>query len=693
MKFDHLHRDFTIKNEDSGITSDSPFFRLPSWPPPDNWPISVDSKGNAISTFGDHRWSLEPGRYFGIDFVKASYNASSSKKKREEVKQIIDPENVKLYKLCIAWFLWGDRRKIGPSGLQSYAYRIRALFVLCAKEGISAASISRYPRVIEQLADFLAPGTASEALSLFHELWCAREIIGFTLLTERNLEQLSAMLPEHETQQTPYIPPRIWLYQIEKLHAFLQDFIDHEEKIIAFYHFILEAYIENHGSPNALFSTISSKNRSTKSPFNAACESNHRGCKYLGTFLENAENFGLAELLLRWGKENKRHIVSTFGGYLAMASFVANKYIINFSGMRIEESKSLRADCLKVENDPMFGDIFMLCGETTKTIADDDARWITSPSVKIAINVMTTTAKLICETRSRNPFDQLSLEDANNPHLLQSSIHPWCIDRKLEARSDKANLNKGVRYGAWVDLYPSLFDPKQLTITEEDIRIARLVTPTLDPDVYAVGNIWRFTDHQLRRTTAVNMSASDLVHDSSLQYQLKHLRRAQSLYYGQGFSHVRLNQKYASEYLRTAFEMLRRKIIQLTNERYISPLGEQHKANSLSKVNAALFDEPINKRDVLTIRNLTVRGDITWKPTFLGVCGSPDPCSYGGITNILHCGSCGNGLLDRERLPILMDFRRTLKERLSGADRGSPDFESIRLQLQALEGHINALQR
>jgi hypothetical protein len=693
MKFEHLHRDFTHKNEDSGITSDSPFFRLPSWPPPDEWPISVDPKGNAISTFGDQRWSLEPGRYFAIDFVKASYRVSSVEKKYQKVKQIIDPENVRLYKLCISWFLWGDRRKIGARGLYNYAYRIRALFVLCAKEEISAASISRYPRVIEQLVEFLAPSTADEALSLFHELWCAREIIGFTLLTERNLEQLSAMLPGHETQQTPYIPPRIWLYQVEALHTFLKNFIEHEEKIIAFYRFILEAYIENHGSPNALFSTILGKKRYGRSPFNAACESTHRGCKYLGTFLENAENFGLAELLLQWRKGDKKNDVSMFGGYLSMASFVANKYILNFSGMRIEESKSLRADCLQVENDPMFGDIFMLCGETTKTIADDDARWITSPSVKIAINVMTTIAKLICETRSRNPFVQLSFEDTNNPHLLQSSIHPWLIDRKLEARSDKANLNKGIQYGEWVDRHPSLFDTNQLTITEEDIRIARLVTPTLDPNIYALGNVWHFTDHQLRRTTAVNMSASDLVHDSSLQYQLKHLKRAQSLYYGQGFSHVRLNQKYASEYLRTAFEMLRRKIIQLANERYISPHGDQHKASLLNKVNATLFDEPINKRDVLTIRNLTIRGDITWKPTFLGVCGSPDPCSYGGITNILHCGSCGNGLLDRERLPILMDFRRILKERLSGADRGSPDFESIRLQLQALEGHINALQR
>lgn len=693
MKLDHLHRDFTTKSEDGGITSDSPFFRLPSWPPPDDWPVSVDSKGAVVSTFGDQRWSLQPGRYFFIDFAKASYKASSAKKKHERVDQIIDPENVRLYKLCVSWLLWGDRRKISAGGLLRYAYCIRPLFVLCAKEGITAANISRYPLVMERLGEFFTPATTSKALALFYEFWYARKIIGFTLLTERNLEQLSAMLPGHETQQTPYIPPRIWLYQIETIHAFLKDFIDHEEKIIAFYHFILEAYIENHGSPDALFSTILGKKRYTRSPFNAACESNHRGCKYLGTFLENAENFGLARLLLRWRKGNKNSSVSMFGGYLAMASFVANKYIINFSGMRIEESKSLRTDCLEVENDPMFGEIYMLCGETTKTIADDDARWISTPSVKIAINVMTTIAKLICETRSLNPFVQLSFEDVNNPYLLQPSIHPWLIDRKLGARSDKANLNKKISYGEWVDLHPSLFDPKQLTITEEDIRIARLVTPTLDPNIYAVGNVWHFSDHQLRRTTAVNMSASDLVHGSSLQYQLKHLKRAQSLYYGQGFSHVRLNQKYASEYLRTAYEMLRRKIAQLANERYISPQGDQHKANLLSKVNAMLFDEPINKRDVITTRNLAIRGDITWKPTFLGVCGSPDPCSYGGITNILHCGPCGNGLFDRERLPALMNFRRTLKERLSEADRESPDFESVRLQLQALEDHISVLQK
>lgn len=691
MNTDHIYQDLTHKCEDGGISPESPFFRLPSWPPPDDWPVSVDSRGEVISIFSDQRWILEPGRYWVVDFANGSYHCTNATGEIIRVKQAVDSENQRLLRLCISWWLWGDRRRISARSLRGYVGRIRPLFVLCAKEGISAENLNRHPRVMEKLVDFLAPSTANEVLVMLHELWSVREMIGFTLLTEHDLEKLAAMLPKHETQQTPYIPPRIWLYQIERLHAFLSDFLNHKNEIIEFYRYILNAYIFNFGSPEEFFSAQKYR-RGPRGPFNAESQ-NIRGCKYLGTFIEVADSFGVADLLRRWRKERKRNDVAMFGGYLAMASFVANKYIINFSGMRIEESKSLRADCLKIERDPMFGEIYMLCGETTKTITDDDARWITSPSVKIAVDVMSTIAMLIIETRSANPFTQLSLEESSNPHLLQSAYHPWHPGRNWKLKSDRSHLNIRINYGEWAERNTSLFDSKQLQITEEDIRVARLVTPTIDPKIYALGNVWQFSDHQLRRTTAVNMLASDLVHDSSVQYELKHLKRAQSLYYGQGFNHVRLNQKYSAEYLRTAYEMLRKRIAQLANDRYISPHGEQHKVNLLSRVNPIIFERPIDKRDVLATRKLVDRGDITWKQTFLGVCGNAEPCAYGGITNILHCGPCGNGLLDRERLPELMDFRRNLKERLSDAEQGSPDYISLQLQLQALEGHINVLQK
>ncbi|MEX3937270.1 hypothetical protein AB4Y32_37005 [Paraburkholderia phymatum] len=75
-----------------------------------------------------------------------------------------------------------------------------------------------------------------------------------------------------------------------------------------------------------------------------------------------------------------------------------------------------------------------------------------------------------------------------------------------------------------------------LRITQQDRDLARLVTPTLDSGRFAVGKVWPLAWHQLRRTGTVNMQASGLVSDASLQFQLKHVSRAMSLYYGRGYA-------------------------------------------------------------------------------------------------------------------------------------------------------------
>ena len=52
------------------------------------------------------------------------------------------------------------------------------------------------------------------------------------------------------------------------------------------------------------------------------------------------------------------------------------------------------------------------------------------------------------------------------------------------------------------------------------------------------------------------MQASGLVSDASLQFQLKHVARAMSLYYGQNHSRVRLEEKAHTYYVRTMYETL-----------------------------------------------------------------------------------------------------------------------------------------
>ncbi|MCW1936866.1 hypothetical protein OMD46_12070 [Pseudomonas sp. MDMC_285] len=120
-------------------------------------------------------------------------------------------------------------------------------------------------------------------------------------------------------------------------------------------------------------------------------------------------------------------------------------------------------------------------------------------------------------------------DDPAKRYLLDYCLEPWGTKLTKINRTIRPSIPSYAHVLQWFD---KLFDPEQLRITPEDFALARLVTPTLT-DEFAVGKIWPLAWHQLRRTGAVNMQASGLVSDASLQFQLKHVARAMSLYYGQ----------------------------------------------------------------------------------------------------------------------------------------------------------------
>lgn len=83
-----------------------------------------------------------------------------------------------------------------------------------------------------------------------------------------------------------------------------------------------------------------------------------------------------------------------FAKYLSLVQFAGMMDVAAFTLMRIEEVSSLRMNCLVWHDDPVYGRIPLIQAETTKTDPDDEALWITSPSIEPAIRAMTSIAKL-----------------------------------------------------------------------------------------------------------------------------------------------------------------------------------------------------------------------------------------------------------------------------------------------------------
>ena len=62
--------EFTFGLDSNLVTPASLNYRLPSWPPPRDWPVVIDKDGKVVSRWGDPIWRLWPwhGRPLQLNF-------------------------------------------------------------------------------------------------------------------------------------------------------------------------------------------------------------------------------------------------------------------------------------------------------------------------------------------------------------------------------------------------------------------------------------------------------------------------------------------------------------------------------------------------------------------------------------------------------------------------------------------------
>jgi len=650
-------------------------FFPPTWPPSSDFPVVIDRAGAVVSQYGDSVWDLGPW-----SDVATVINFGDGKTKGAKISR----ENADVFRAVTAWWLWGPRGCRSPRSLRSKHETIKRLFVVCTEAGISATELYRFPRVIEQLAATLAPSKHGEAVALLTDLWATRETLGFFILDDGGLAQFAALGNERNSVQTAYIPPRIWAYQVTRLRECLDDFIAHREKIEGCYRFCLEAYAINYGGSLANAFGSPSTDRAPFNPSNLALRPNKGS--FHGAFRLTARRFGIEELLDRWVNTSDKAGIKALSSYLSLVTQTGIAYTLNFSLMRINEATSLRSSCHRVERDAVGEDVHLISGVTTKTIVDPDAQWIVCPGVQIAVEAMRSVALLRMEAATHDPALTISDNDRRNPLLRSWAYEPWGSSPR-----SKASKKRNVHYSSVISSWPKLFDVKQLRITQADLAVAQQITFNLDPDKFRVGSPWPFAFHQLRRTGAVNMLGSGLVSDSTLQYQLKHARRAMSRYYGQNY--YRLTGTFDDEtrgvYLKEMYRTLVREFESLQSPRFVSPHGEKRKLQIVS---------PISERDHAGLIGDARAGRISYRENFLGGCAKPGiPCELGGISNVSGCMGhgaekpCEHLLLDREKKTIVMALREVTAARHGHTATDSQLWQSQRAQLDSMERALNVL--
>jgi len=649
------------------VTTASPLYRPPSFPPPDDWVVSVDSEGAALSRYGDDFWDY---RAFERS---ATFNFG---------KDNMAAENKLLVKQIIHLMIYHNR--LFPGRIRSCAGAFGWLVTIakvCDSKGVLMSSISRFPAIHQELADALQCARYHVIVSFLHRLRLHADILGFEMFDEKGMAFLVSQQGNRDPVQTPYIPPRIWTYQINRFSECLDDFLEHQEALEEAFGRVAEAYKHN-------MSALPDKPR-LHSPFQAL--GYYRSVRVLipGGLEAFLAEHGLSGLFDKWMGQPKEQLkFSRLSAYLNLVREVSIFYTLSFSIQRLSEGASLRSDCLLIEHDDRLGDVAMVTGETTKTDPDCDARWVVPVSVKKAVDVAASIAKLRLK---HFPSKKGALVGGSSVPLMLAATEPWATENG-DNRNSKGELVSQIRLGAFLTRFPKVLDPDVLSVTAEDWKVAVSMTPNIaDKPGFGVGLPWRFAAHQLRRTTTVNMFASNLVSDASLQWLMKHLNPKMTLYYGRNYTNLRLNSDAETEVIVESYKAIYRQLASVVEDSVGNVRPHSKEMIPVSVVNL------VEAKEEAKLTRLIRKGDVGCRRTLAGLCMKGGACEYGGIESIVQCagadggGICVDAIFKRDNEVGLIRLKAVYEKEIEALSPDMPRFGALKKEIYAIEVYLNVV--
>lgn len=561
--------------------------------------------------------------------------------------RIMDPANGAIFRIVASYWLWGRIAVATATELSTRVQLMKPIFALCASNGITADRLHRHPRVVSKIAKLIKPSGATHTLRILHDLYEARDDLGFFILHRDQIVALSARLPDHQRIQTPYIPPRIWTFAMQRSLLFIDEFLAVAEEYSTTFTRLVDEKLQETGT--------------TAQPTRA-----------------------LTALASKW-LLNTHSFTDVMSSIATLVNLSASIQIISYSLMRIEEASSLPLNCLVIERDALGDTIYLLRGKTTKTVKDYSARWIVSSDCERAVRAAKIVAKLRLESRRKRLGQEATIpEDAP---LFPRSYEPW-QGRKSAPESyywDLSVTKDPQELPRELARHPKLIPSSSLEITETDMVVSRHLNPMALATKIEAGLTWRLGWHQFRRTGAVNMLSSGIVSDLSLQYQLKHTGLTMSRYYGRGhlLLGARMNDGARGEYVRNMYQILAHEFSNLRSAQFVSPYGERHKDRLVNIVSAT---------DHKTLVAAGKSGKIQYRQHLLGGCATPKPCSFGGFENVVACSlpkPCEYLLYDRTRVDKFRHLLDDTLRRLASAAPDSPLHVALTGQVKALKSAIN----
>lgn len=651
------------------VNTEDTILRCPSFPPATNWIMSVDAEGNPLSKFEDDLWdyrSYEMNTAFNFRKIKSS------------------KENVIIVKLAVFFMLHHPR--LFPGKIRSCNYGFQCFSKIaeaCEKKRILIKDLSRFPRVYQSIADSLKCSFYKNYIAFLSKLNAYGKTFSFIFIDEKVIKFLASQIPKWEPIQTPYIPPRIWNYQINRFYECIEDYLDHEKKINKAFDWIMHAYEKNsisNGVPSGF-----------QTPFAGLNSYKNKRVLYRGNFNTFLSDYNLEDLFLKWMGPSKARSLDQFVSFLNMVRDCCLLFIMNFSMQRSSEVLSLRSDCFVIEHDEKLGDIAFIIGETTKTIQDDDARWVVPKTIKKAIDVATSVAKL--RVKCYEKFNSKSWLSIDSVPLALSSTEPWMKGRNNKKLEERETISQ-LQCCNFIDYYPYFIEKSKVTVTESDWKIALSLTPELEKKKgFGVGLPWRFYCHQYRRTTNVNMFSSSLVSNSSLQWEMKHAQLNMTLYYGRNHTNLRLNSDVETAMIIESYQSIYRSLVDVMQDsvEYVRPHKREMIPESIVKL--------VEIGDEKKLINLIKEGKIGCRRTLLGYCMQSSYCKYGGIESVSKCAGgdgsniCTDAIFERKNSDKLKNIKLAYERQMLLLDYNSTKYNALKQEVYAIGVYLDAINK
>lgn len=568
--------------------------------------ISRDLDEKIVNRLKDDQWILMGFAYSVVDnpffdflpfYTKCEYREHNA----ELGKKIF------IMKMFSANYRSGTTLRIGT--MHSIRYLLIRMVEFCKKKNLKLDNIFSSADYLKEFQGTLQPLVNRNLTSLIRTL---NKIDS----RDRGFELDGTILPymqriakqlKYQGKQFPIIPSRILLLKYEQYQSYLDDFLKFFPQICDFL---------NKAAANPLYGRNLNAHVNPKAKgWNATAAQKRRHVASPIEFEDAIADNSLGEICKKYDWASAISVM----GFVTLVSQCAKNLIHLFTLMRDHEVKSLSTDCLSStrgwNNEALY-----VAGITTKLYSAKKPRqWITTDAILKPVEVL----KKIQEILS--PY----VHNPQNYLLISTSAHPVS-----HCKLPKKGIVKQV--SAESRLPPIL-------IKEEDILELEAIEPLRnwrgDPR-YQVGQPWRITSHQFRRTMAVFCAQTGLITLPSLKRLLGHLTTVMSLYYTKGCSaqnyHFNLiNPRLAKELREAAFEadgaMFIREALRSEERLYGikgSKIWEQ-------RSNAVWLNVAVEE----TIDSVAL-GLSSYTETILGGCTSTVPCKRRAHGNYYGCASC-----------------------------------------------------